>query len=236
MNLFDRFIALFSSPSEAFEGLNENPLPTSQIIISLSISILVSALMSFWVFTTPEIKREIFNLQKEKIEQSVADGKMSQSDADIAIAQIESFSEGSFGTIITVVSSVIMATGWFFLLALYFLLVGKFFGSVENYTFSVTLSAIAVLTLFYSLISLVSSAMVIIAGTLNTNLGPVLLLSDFDTKNTIHKMIVSADLLVWFYMFLMMLGFKITSKSSWQVSALIILIPYLLVKAYQIFF
>lgn len=236
MNLFDRFIALFSSPSEAFEGLNENPLPTSQIIISLSISIIAMALMSFWVYTTPEIKREIFNLQKEKIEQNVTDGSMSQSDADMAIARIESVSESSFGTIITVVSSIIMVTGWFFLLAVYFLLFGKFFGSVENYSFSVTLSAISVLTLFYSLISLVSSALVIITGTLNTNLGPVLLLADFDSKNSIHKMIVSADLLVWFYMFLMMLGFKITSKSSWQVSALIILIPYLLVKAYQIFF
>lgn len=236
MNVFDRFVALFSSPSEAFQGLNENPLPTSQIIISISISVLVTALMSFWIYTTPDIKREIFNLQKEKIEQGVADGKMSQSQADQAIAQMESFSEGSFGTIITVVTGVIMAIGWFFLLAVYFLLFAKFFGTVENYNFSIALSALAVLTLFYALISLVSSALVVNSGSLHTNLGPVLLVSDFDSKNVIHKLIASVDLLIWFYMFLLILGFKITSKSPWLISVLIIIAPYLLVKAYQIFF
>ncbi|MBN8706724.1 MAG: YIP1 family protein [Bacteroidetes bacterium] len=235
MNVFDRFTALFSSPSEAFEGLIENPLPTSQIIISISIAVVVTALMSFWIYSTPEVRREIFEMQKDKIEQMVADGKMSQSQADQSLAQMESFSEGSFGTIITVVTGVIMAIGLFFIIAVYYLVMAKFFGTSENYTFSTALSTLAVLTIFSSLMSLVSSSLIVIGGSMNTNLGPVLLLDEFNSKDMGHKLIAAADLLMWFYLFLMMLGFKITSKSSWLVSVLIILVPYLLVKAFQLF-
>lgn len=233
MNVFDRFTALFSSPSEAFEGLAENPLPTSQIIISLSIAVVVTALMSFWIYSTPEIKREIFDLQKDKIQQMVTDGKMTQSQADQSIAQMDSFSEGSFGTIITVVTGVIFAIGFFFLIAVYFLLMAKFFGATENYSFSTALSTLAVLTIFSSLMSLVSSSIIVIGGSMNTNLGPVLLLNEFNPKDFGHKLIAAADLLMWFYLFLMIAGFKVTSKSSWLVSGLVIVVPYILFKLSQ---
>lgn len=235
MNLFDRFVALFSSPSEAFEGLVESPLAASQIILSITITLLAVGVMSFWIISQPDIKREIIASESAKIQKQVTDGQLSQQTADERVAGMETFFSGPMGTVISVISPVLMTIIFFFLFSLYFLLTGKFFGSEENYTFSVSMSLIAIVFILSSVFSLVSSSLMVFIGSISASFGPVLLIEEFNPNNALHKLAYHSDLLNWVLIYFYIAGFKITSKSSWLKSALIVLIPYFLYVGYKVF-
>jgi len=234
MSVFDRFLLLFTSPSQAFEGLDETPLPTSQIIISLTIGILVTAIMAFWITNQPEIQREMQVMQADRIQKMVNDGKLTQEQADQQLAAIEGFSDSTFGKVIPVAGGVVAVVFFFFLFSLYLFLMGRFLGNSETFDFYRAMQINAVLTLYSSLTGILTSALIVTLGTTSANLGPVLLLDQFEFNNTLHKLVASADLLNWFYIFLMVTALKVASGMDWLKSSLIIILPYLIWKTVQI--
>lgn len=236
MTFIDRFSNLFSNPSESFIGLDEKPLGVSATLFSLLISITVTVVITFLIMDTPDIKREMIAKQKERIEKSVADGTISKEVGEQQLTTINNFMETTAGKVFTVISPVFMLVIMFFLFALYYFIFAKFLGTSETFNYSSALSIMAILTLYSSIIGVVNGALMMVFGTMLVNLGPILLVSEFNSSNIFHILLSKLDLLMLFYLYLMVLGFRYGAKLSMTSSVLVVIIPYLLIVGIQVLF
>jgi hypothetical protein len=90
----DRFAEVFTSPSEAFEGLNRSPNRGSIIGWGLAIGAVVVLLATILVLANPEVTNAMIKKSLDKIEQRHEAGKLSDEEYDQAVKMTEASFRG----------------------------------------------------------------------------------------------------------------------------------------------
>ncbi|PKL82640.1 MAG: hypothetical protein CVV24_09045 [Ignavibacteriae bacterium HGW-Ignavibacteriae-3] len=132
MSHTDKLVGVFSEPSATFGKIAKFPAKTTDWIIPVLVLIVMVILSQIVMRTNPEIRREmkekaLTSVQKN-MDEAVAKGQMTRSQADERMNTIEEQmdSTGAFQTIGLIVGTPIAVFLVFFIVSGFFLLVAKF--------------------------------------------------------------------------------------------------------------
>jgi hypothetical protein len=126
MSLMARLFNLFATPGEVFDQVRTARPSAANWLVPASLCAVLGVLASFLIFSQPAIIQQIHEQQAKVFDAQVKAGKMTQAQADQAVAAAEKFSGPSvmkfFGSIGAVVGSFASVFWWAFLLWL----IGRF--------------------------------------------------------------------------------------------------------------
>jgi hypothetical protein len=196
ISLSDIIVNVFTSPAETFDGIRTSPTRASIWVVPLLILMLLSCCFTYLMFTNEAMKSQFMDSQRTRMEQQVQAGKMSQEQADQAIEQMEK--SGGMMIVFGIIGAVIMITIMFFLAALIFWLVGKFglkaeggYGKyLELYGASQWIGILGLIVTI--LLAVAFGSMYASPG------GSLAVLSNFNPKNTTHRLLSSLNIFtIW---------------------------------------
>ena len=213
MSLSDIIVNVFSSPAEACEGIRTSPSQGSVWIVPL---ILMFALTvgSIWLtFTNDTIKNQIVDQQRERMQEQVQAGKISQERADQTIDAMEKGSGMmmAFG----IIGGAIMICVTLFVGALFLWIVGKLalkaepgYGKyLELWGSSMwigLLGGIVTMLLIYAYNTMYASPSAALA-----------VLSSYSPKNSMHRLMSSLNIFsIWQMIFVGIGMAKFSGKSQ----------------------
>lgn len=211
MSFSDKFIGILSSPGEVFQSIAATPPKTSNWLVPLSLAIIVSIIFTFVVFTQPAIQNEMIAAQAKQFEKNIAEGKMTQEQADRAM---EFSKPGSpmfliFGSI----GAVVIFFVAIFAYALVYWLAGKImYKSTLGYTKILEVNGLA---MFITPVAILLSMVLIVAmESLYAQPSAALLVSDFDPQDKMHKALAALNLFEFWSMAVTGIGLS----KVWNVS------------------
>ncbi len=190
----DIIMNVFASPSEAFEGIRTSPTRASTWVVPIILLMILASIFTWLIFSNETMKNQVIDMQRERFQEQVQAGKITQERADQALDGMEK--AGGMMIAFGIVSSVVMITIAFFLTALVFWLVGKFGLKAEGgYGKYLELWGaaqwIGVLgTIVTILLAVAFASMYASPG------GSLAVLSNFNPKNTTHRLLSSINVFV----------------------------------------
>lgn len=123
----DKMIGIFTEPSNTFEAIARFPIRSIDWVLPVVIVFILVGLMRSLAMLNEEVALQTRQAQIEMFDKMVAEGKMTQEQADQAIDGIEKqmeFMRGPVGWIINIVSTLIFGFIFFFIIAgIYFLFI-----------------------------------------------------------------------------------------------------------------
>lgn len=208
----DIIMNVFASPSDAFEGIRTSPTRASTWVVPLILLIILSSIFTWIIFSNETMKNQVIDSQRARFEEQVAAGKMTQERADQAIEGMEK--AGGMMIAFGIVGSVVMITITFFLAALVFWLVGKFglkaeggYGKyLELWGATQWIGALGIIVTM--LLAVAFASMYASPG------GALAVLSNYNPKNTTHRLLSSVNVFVIWEMIVVGIGLAKFSKKS----------------------
>jgi hypothetical protein len=213
-----RLANVFAAPGEVFDGLRGQPAAVTNWLVPATLAAVVG-MISVWVmFSQPAILQQLEDMQTQRYEQLVADGKLTQEQADQIQKQMGDF-QMTIGRIAGTVGALFATFAWLFLLALvFFLMMRWFFHAPLPYMKIVEVVGLS--QMIGVLGGLVTTLLMVITGSMFSNLGPVLLLSDFDSANKLHLLASSVNVFTIWWLGVLALGLARVSDRSFATLAL----------------
>jgi len=89
-SLTTRIVNTFSAPSELYTEVAAAPVQATSWVVPFILSIMLAILAVFVVFNNSSLRQQVMDVQQEAMKQKVAEGKMSQDQADKASEMMES--------------------------------------------------------------------------------------------------------------------------------------------------
>ncbi len=134
MSFMDRAAGVFYEPSEVFRSLKNDGVKTIDWLVPLAILAILVSLATYVNFSTPDLRMQFVQMQEQRIEKSVNEGKMTADQAQQARDRMEGSSGMfmAFGILGAIVGISIM----FFITAGVWLLVGKYFLKGTSMTYA----------------------------------------------------------------------------------------------------
>jgi hypothetical protein len=184
-SLAARLLNVFAAPGEVFEEVKASSASVANWLAPTLIGAVIGTVGAFIIFSQPAIVQKIHEQQEQMFEQQVKAGKMSQADADRALAMAEKFSGPTvlkiLGVLGAVVGSFVRLLWW----GLVVWLLGRWFlkaqfGYVKALEVAGLSSMIAVLG------GIVTLLLIVNFGKLTSSPSLALAISDFDVKNKAH--------------------------------------------------
>jgi hypothetical protein len=208
-----RLLNVYAAPSEAFDGITAAPSKTKFWIMPWLAMIVLGIISIFIIFSNPVLKSQIEDTQTRAMQQRVEKGEMTQEQADQAQEAMSSM--GGLMPIFGAIGITLVMTGYFFVGALIFWLVGKFaLKSTEGYgTYLALYGTSAWIAVLGSLVTLL---MILGLGSLYASPSAALaVLSDYDTLNSVHRILTRLDIFAGWQAFVIGVGLtKITGKPT----------------------
>jgi hypothetical protein len=190
----DIVMNVFASPSDAFEGIRTSPTRASTWVVPLILLMILSSIFTWMIFSNETMKNQVIDSQRERFQEQVQAGKMTQERADQAIEGMEK--AGGMMIAFGIVGSVLMITITFFLAGLVFWLVGKFglkaegdYGKyLELWGATQWIGALGIIVTM--LLAVAFASMYASPG------GALAVLSNYNPKNTTHRLLSSINVFV----------------------------------------
>lgn len=177
---------VFAAPSEAFQGLSSNAPKATNWVLPLILMSLLGILFVYLIFSNETIKTQIFDMQAQQFDKAVAEGKMTQQQADQVRDQMQQTGLGmfmAFGSI----PILIFTAAYFFVGALFLWLSVKIFWK-SPLKYGKFLEAYGIATWIGILGTVVTMGMVLGMNSMFSTPSLGLLFGDaFDPANTMHK-------------------------------------------------
>lgn len=227
MEIIQRFTDLFVSPTQAFQNLGSKPFDTKNVILGVVIFLLVVGSFSWMMTSDTQLKNQMVSERSAAIEKAQQKGLISKEAAEIEIKKMEA-QITLYGEIWGTISYVLVGIFMYFVAAFYIFIVGRFFGSIENFTYFAALSINTVLLLFNALQTLVTDSLFIIYGNFHTTLGLSLLLDSYDAANLLHVLMSKMDVFAIVYLFLLFFAFRSAVKMKSVAAVLATIIPFII--------
>jgi hypothetical protein len=127
LSFFDKVTGIFTEPSNVFESIKKFEFKTIDWLIPTIVLIVVAILSNSLIMSNPEIKAEVMVEQraqmKEQFKDAVAEGRMSQEQADAQIEQAERIMEGGLGTVFRGIGALVFIFLFLFLVSLFYWLI-----------------------------------------------------------------------------------------------------------------
>lgn len=192
MSLTARLFNVFTEPGEVFEDVKASKPAVANWLVPAVILAIAGMLSVFVIFSQPAIVQQIREQQASAMDQQVKAGKMTQAQADQALAMMDKFAGPGmltlFGSVGAVVGAFIHVFWWAFILWLMALLVLK-----KKIPFLKTAEVVGVATMIIVLGAVITTLLTVITGKLGITLSPALLISNYDTKNKLHLLLAALN-------------------------------------------
>jgi Yip1 domain/Protein of unknown function (DUF2680) len=116
MSLGARLLNVFATPGEVFEDVRRSTTTASNWLVPALVMGFIGVISAFIIFSQPAIVQQIHEQQQAMVDKSVKAGKMTQAQADQAVAAMEKFSGPSVmkitGSIAAVFASFVGVFWW----------------------------------------------------------------------------------------------------------------------------
>jgi len=234
MEVFNRFSMLFSTPSEAFRGLNEKPLSGMNISAGFFTAVLATLVFSFWSASDPVLMQETINNRMIEIDKQVAEKKITV-ETSIELKKKVAAEIEVNGNIWASIGYTLNFMLIFFISSFYYYIIGSLAGSTGKFSFFSSMSMISILSFLIAIKVIVTNALQIALGNLHSSMGIVLLISNFNQENWLHQLFSSLDVFTVAYYYFLIVGFKTGAKTSWMVAISTVMIPYLLILSFSLY-
>jgi hypothetical protein len=183
-----RLLNVFASPGEVFDEVKNSRPSTANWLVPALIYVGVGVISAFVIFSQPAIIQQIHDQQEKIMDQQVQAGKLTQAQADQALAVIDKFTGPSmmivFGCVGALVGSGIHILWWAFILWL----MGQWFLKIK-FPFIKAVEIAGLTTMILVLGAVVTVLLTVITGRLGMTPSLALLVSHFDLKNKTHLLL-----------------------------------------------
>jgi len=130
LSFIDKLTGIFTEPSKVFENIRINGPKTSDWVIPILISIVISIFTSWIIMSNPDLKVEVDAKQKkateEQLDKLVKEGKITEQQKEEQLEQMEKSTSGMTMLIIQWIGIIVFSFVIAFLLALIYWLVWVF--------------------------------------------------------------------------------------------------------------
>jgi hypothetical protein len=186
------FIDIFTTPSDAYEGLTNSSPSVKLWLIPLLITLVLAITATFVVFNTDVLRTQIMEQQQKQLDKSLQEGTISQERYDQTMSGMEKM--GSMFVIIGSVIAVLLILLLFFLYTLLLWLADKFIlKATAGYTKHLELYGISMWIIILG--TIVAIAMKIGFGSMAA--GPsaaFTVMNDFDPSNKMHGLLAALNI------------------------------------------
>jgi hypothetical protein len=196
ISLSDIIVNVYASPAEAFEGIRTSPTRASVWVIPLLLTFVLTIGYTWMMFTNESIKSQMIDMQRERLQEQVQQGKIPQERAD----QITDGMEKGSGMMMAfgIVGAVIMISITLFVGALFLWLIGKLALKAEaGYGKYLELWGSS---MWIGMLGLIVSALLLMAfnSMFASPSAALAVLSNYSPKNSIHRLLTSLNVFsIW---------------------------------------
>jgi hypothetical protein len=217
--LSDAMTGVYSEPAETFKAV-KNSKKRSYWVVPTILLIVISLVASFLVINDEELYSEIKTMQfkaaKERLEESVKDGKMSQEQMDQSMEQMEKFMDKSspFFLISAILGPIIGGFVILFFRGLVLWGVLKIFKGAASYM--LVICALGLASMIDMISTVINTVLAIVMGKLTVNIGPALFITNDMVGESMAKFLGHFDLIAIWYLIVLGIGLGAVSnlKSS----------------------
>lgn len=192
-SIWSRLLNVFAAPGEVFEEVKNSRPITANWLVPALICVVVGMISAFIIFSQPAIIQQIHDQQEKVMDQQVKAGKLTQAQADQAMAAIDKFAGPTmmkiFGCVGAVIGSFIHIFWWAFILWL----MGQLFLKIK-FPFLKAVEIAGLSTMIVVLGVVVTILLTVITGKLGMTPSLALLVSHFDLKNKTHLLLAAVNI------------------------------------------
>lgn len=196
-SLTTRITNVFTSPNELFDELKVSPVKSSSWVVPLLLGMFLAVFIVFAMYYNDSLREKIFEMQEQKIQERVDEGKIPQEQADQYVEGMRKSGPVMF-VAIGGISALIMTIIMFFAVALVFWLVMKLgFKFTSGYKKVLEFYGLAsMIGIFGGVITLL---MMYLFDTMfaSPSLG-IMFINDYDVNNKLHLLMSQVNLFtIW---------------------------------------
>ena len=213
LSLTDKIVGVLSSPGEVFQSIADTEPKASNWAVPLVLSMVFSILFVFVVFSQPPIQDQMADAQHKAIEKSIAEGKMTQEQADQMMEKNPAKPGSSMFMIFGSVGAVVVMAFALFVYSAVYLLGGKIVVKASA-PYGKMLEVVG-LSMYVGIIgAIITMVLVIAKGSLYASLSPALFMADFDPMNKQHKLLAAINLLEFWNLAVVGIGLSKVWKTT----------------------
>jgi len=215
MSLPARLLNVYATPSDVFESIKGAELCVWNWLLPVLLSCVVGIVYALVVFAQPNVQQQIREKQDEQLQKLVDSGKLTAADVDAQRARMDQIGL----TVVKVAGgtgAVLVSFGAVFVLAAVLKVLASLMlkRSIEY----MKLVEVAGLAGMIGLLgTIVQMLLVVMMGSVYVSVGPVLLISEFDPQNRWHLLLLSVNLMTFWYLAVLGIGLgKLAEASFWK--------------------
>lgn len=203
LSIADKFVGILTSPGEVFQTIVSTEPKASNWSIPFIFAVVMSVVFTFVVFTQPAIQDDMVEMQRKQMEKQVAEGKMTQEQADQAMEFSKPGSPmflmfGAIGVVLVMVFAL-------FVYPLVYWLIGKV-ALKSAVSYGKVLEAYGLSWYITPVTTLVTMVIVIAMGSLYAQPAASLFVSNFDPTDKVHKMLAALNIFEFWMMYVAAVG------------------------------
>jgi Yip1 domain len=215
-SIWAKLFNIFAVPGDVFTEVRAAPASVANWLVPVLISVAVGVATCFIIFSQPNIQQQLREQQAKAMDQQVKAGKMTQAQADQALAISEKFMGPTmmklFGSVSVVVMSFVRVIWWAFLLWLF----GRWFLKAQL-AFTKTLEVAGLAMLITALGGVVALLLQMNLDRLFVTPSASLMLKDFDMTKKTHWLLSVVNPFYFWQVGLMAFGLaRLAGKSFWR--------------------
>lgn len=190
---------IFVTPAEVFDEVKSSPINSANWLVPLIAGIVMGIIFTMTVYSQPAVIQQLREPAEIQMQKLVKSGKLTQQKADQQLALTERIMSPGFLKVIGIFAMLFMAPAMLFFLAMLFWLVCRF-AFHAHYDFMKVVEGVSLCGMIGVLNFLLMTFVVVIYGSLYMNIGPVLLIKQFNSTNPLHVLIQSNDVIWLWYL------------------------------------
>jgi len=204
---------VFASPSNLYNEVGQASVQTTSWLIPFLVSLILGILFTFSIFNNPALKQQIFDTQAQAMKKSVAEGKMTQEQADQIVERMESSGSTMF-IAFGVGGAVLWLSVTYFGVSLVLWLTAKMAFKFTG-LYSKMLETFALSSLIGILGGIITLLLVNLMNSLYATPGPALaMVGSFDPTNSVHRLLSALNVFTIWQVVVLGIGFGKVTRSS----------------------
>ena len=218
----DKFVGILSSPGELYASVQKNPEKNnSNWGIPMILSIIIAILFTFVVFSQPPIQDQLHETQLKAMQKSVADGKMTQEQMDMAVEKNPAKPGTPMFMIFGAVGASLVTVVMVFAYSGVYWLGGKL--ALKTNAAYLKVAEVYGLSLFVAVVgTLLTMILMVAMGSLYATPSLALAVNNFDPMDKTHKLLASINVIDFWQLFVIGVGLsKLWSTSTGKAMAVV---------------
>jgi hypothetical protein len=215
-SLGTRLTNVFVAPGEVIDEVKASPPTPANWWVPTVIAIIAGVIYTMVVFSQPGVLQNMRDAQEKKMQEMVAQGKMTQAQADQSSQITEKIMTPTNTRAIIILFVVIVNPVSLFLFAGVMWLIGRYVFH-GNFEFMKTVEVTGLAAMISVVGAIVSMLLAVIYANPAMTPGPVLLVSHYDPNNKVHMLLSALNVMSLWYLGLLALGLaRLSGATFWK--------------------